>query len=198
MKNIRIIGLVLIMMLLSTIHAYGGAPSWSLDKGHSNIYFSVVHIFSSTNGFFGDFDTDIRFDPKDLASSSFMFEIKVGSINTAIAKRDKHLQSEDFFDASEYPVMTYKSSKVVDRGNSQYDVMGKLTVKGEEYDLTLPLMLAGIKDHPAQKGVEVAGFNGKLILNRLDYGIGDGRFSEMGVVGKDVDVFVSIEVLKNK
>ncbi len=198
MKNIRLIGLLLLLLLIGSVQVYGAASVWNLDKAHSGIYFTVSHIFSKVNGYFGDFETDIRFDPKDLENSSFIFKIKVASINTAIAKRDKHLQSGDFFAASKYPFMTFSSSSIVHKGDNKYDVMGTLSIKGKKYDFTLPLTLAGIKEHPAKKGVNVAGFNSRLTLNRLDYGVGDGTFYKMGVVGKDVEVLVTIEALQDK
>ena len=79
-----------------------------------------------------------------------------------------------------------------------FEVQGKFTVKGEVYDLVLPLTLAGIKDHPAAKGKEVIGFNGKITIDRLAYKIGAGKFYEMGVVGKDVEIFVTLEGLSAK
>ena len=76
-----------------------------------------------------------------------------------------------------------------------YDVEGTLTIKEKDYDLTLPLKLEGVKEHPAKKGTDVAGFNGQVSINRLDHGVGSGKFYDMGVVGKDVDVFVTLEML---
>ena len=125
-------------------------------------------------------------------------EIVFCQINTNIAKRDKHLQSGDFFDAGKFPLITFKSVKITDIGNNVYEVLGKLTIKGEAYDLALPLTLAGVQDHPAVKNKEVIGFNGGLTIDRLLYKVGTGKFADMGVVGKDVDVFVTLEALSGK
>lgn len=195
MKLIQQMAITTIFTLLGATSALSAAPSWNLDKAHSAIYFSVDHIFSKVNGHFNDFTTDIAFDPADLESSKFEFEIQVSSIDTNIGKRDKHLQSGDFFDAAAFPKMTFKSSKIKDTGNGMYDVEGTLTIKEKDYDLTLPLKLEGVKEHPAKKGTDVAGFNGRVSINRLDHGVGSGKFYDMGVVGKDVDVFVTLELL---
>ena len=200
MQTIRTIKIITLMitLILSTSSAFGAARSWDLDKAHSNIYFGVDHIFSKVNGMFNEFTLDVAFDPANLAESKFVFTIQVDSIDTGIPKRDKHLQSADFFDAGEFPEMRFESTKITDAGNSVYDVTGTLTIKGKAYDLTLPLQLAGIADHPAKKGTEVAGFNGTISIDRLAHGVGNGKFHQMGVVGKDVDVFVSLEVLADK
>lgn len=198
MKTIRITGITFLLSLIVVSTAFSAARSWELDKAHSNVFFSVDHIFSKVNGNFNDFKTDINFDPADLAGSSFNFEIKTDSIDTNIGKRDKHLQSADFFDAGKFPLMKFTSTQISDAGNGVYNVAGKLSVKGKDYDLTLPLKLEGVKEHPAKKGTDVAGFNGTITFDRLAHEVGSGKFYEMGVVGKEVDVFVSIELLSDK
>lgn len=197
MKTIQIIAISLLLAFTGS-SAFGAARSWELDKAHSNIYFSVDHIFSKVNGHFNEFTLELTFDPANLAESMFSFEIKTDSIDTNIGKRDKHLQSADFFDAGKFPTMKFESTQISDAGNGMYDVAGKITIKDQTYDLTLPLKLMGIAEHPAKKGTEVAGFNGTITLDRLAHGVGNGKFHEMGIVGKDVEVFVSIEVLAEK
>lgn len=189
---------LVISMILSSSTAFSAARSWQLDKAHSNIYFGVDHIFSKVNGMFNNFTLDVSFDPANLAESKFVFTIQVDSIDTGIPKRDKHLVSADFFDAGKFPQMSFESTKITDAGDSVYNVTGILAIKGKAYELTLPLKLAGIADHPAKKGTEVAGFNGTISIDRLAHGVGNGTFHEMGIVGKDVDVFVSLEVLADK
>lgn len=197
MKTIQIIAISLLLAFTGS-SAFGAARSWELDKAHSNIYFSVDHIFSKVNGHFNEFTLELTFDPANLAESMFLFEIKTDSIDTNIGKRDKHLQSADFFDAGKFPTMKFESTQISDAGNGMYDVAGKITIKDQTYDLTLPLKLMGIAEHPAKKGTEVAGFNGTITVDRLAHGVGNGKFHEMGIVGKDVEVFVSIEVLAEK
>ncbi len=198
MKRFHIIYLVLFILVTCSQSALAKARVWELDKGHSNFYFSVGHIFSKVNGHFDDYSGELRFDPANLAESRFYFAIKTESVNTSIAKRDKHLRSGDFFDSAKYPLLTFESTKITGTGDGTYEVLGKFTVKGQVYDLVLPLFFAGIKDHPAAKGKEVIGFNGKVTIDRLAYKIGTGKFYDLGVVGKDVEIFVTLEGLSGK
>ena len=190
--------LLALTLILSTSLVFGAARSWEVDKAHSAIYFSIDHIFSKTRGHFNEFDIKTNFDPAQLDQSSFVFTIKVDSIDTNITKRDKHLLSADFFDSGKYPQMTFTSKKITDAGDGLYNVAGTLTVKDKEYDLTLPLKLVGVVEHPAKKGTEVAGFNGTVMIDRLAHGVGTGKFYDMGVVGKDVEVLVTLELLSDK
>lgn len=198
MKRLSILSLALFFFIASTQPLLAAVRSWELDKAHTNFYFTVDHIYSKIRGHFNEYSGEVQFDPKNLAESKFSFKIETASIDTNIAKRDKHLQSADFFDTDKYPLMTFESTKITDAGNGLYQVLGKFTVKGVEYELLLPLTLAGVKDHPMVKGKEVAGFNGKVTIDRLAYKVGNGKFFDLGVVGKDVEILVTIEALADK
>jgi polyisoprenoid-binding protein YceI len=198
MKRFSLLTLVLIFLLLAGQTVSAAARNWELDKAHSNFYFRIGHIFSQIGGQFDEFSGEVKFDPDNLAESRFFFEIKTDSVNTNITKRDKHLQSGDFFDAGKFPLMTFESVKITALGNNVYEVLGKFTVKGEVYDLALPLTLAGVTGHPAVNDKDVIGFNGEVTIDRLAYKIGTGKFYEMGVVGKDVEILVSLEALSDK
>ncbi|MDD2464902.1 MAG: YceI family protein [Desulfobulbus sp.] len=178
--------------------AMAAARTWDVDTVHSNVYFSIDHIFSKVHGRFKEVQTEIAFDPTQLEQSRFAFTLKVDSVDTGEPKRDKHLLSPDFFDSGKFALITFTSKAITDGGNGVYNVAGTLTVKGEAHDLTLPLTFNGIKDHPAAKGKEVIGFNGHIILDRLALKVGSGKFYKMGLIGKDVDVLVTLEALANK
>ena len=104
-------------------------------------------------------------------------------IDTGIAQRDEHLRSPDFFAAATHPLITFRSTGITDAGGGVYQVAGKLAIMGKTHDLVLPLTLAGVKDHPTTPGKQVAGFNGRLSVDRLALGVGDGKFYKMGLLG---------------
>ena len=190
--------LTLAGLLLFSQHASAAARAWELDTDHSNVYFSIEHIYAKVQGRFAAIAATVHFDPANLKESRFDFEIKVDSIDTGIKQRDDHLRSADFFASSDHPLITFTSNAVTAAGEGVYQVAGTLTVKGKSRDLVLPLTFAGIKDHPAAPGKQVAGFNGRLSVDRLALGVGDGKFYKMGLLGKDVDVLVTLELLADK
>lgn len=198
MKNIALLLFTLFLSLAIPGPSAAAAKNWEIDTAHSNFYFSIDHIYSKVRGHFNQYTGTIDFDPEKPGASRFVFRIQTESIDTNVAKRDKHLQSADFFDAAKFPEMTFESTKVEDLGQGRLDVHGKFTVKGVGYDLVLPLIFAGVKDHPAMKGKQVVGFNGSLTIDRLAYKVGDGKLYKLGVVGKDVEILVTIEALADK
>jgi len=189
--------LFLFALLVST-QVYAKAPQWEVDPAHTAIYFSVNHIYSATRGYFEDFKGTVVFAPDDLAGSRFDFEVDVKSINTGNSKRDSHLNSGDFFDSGKYPKMTFKSTAVKHVKDNQYVVEGRMTVKDVTQSVSVPFTLLGVSDHPFDKKSEVAGFEAKMTIDRLAYHVGGGKFYDMGVVGKDVDVLITMEVTRKK
>lgn len=179
-------------------HQHAHARTWEIDKEHTNIYFGVDHIYAKVRGRFTDYTGTLVFDPDKLKESKISFEINAKSIDTGISKRDKHLRSEDFLDASKFPLITFASTSISKGEGNTYNVKGTLTIKGVSSELVLPLTYGGKKDNPMAPGLEVTGFNGQLTLDRLAYTVGDGKYYTMGVVGKDVDILVTIEAMRKK
>jgi polyisoprenoid-binding protein YceI len=124
--------------------------------------------------------------------------VEIDSVNTNLAKRDQHLRSDDFFHVSEYPDMTFKSTEISHVKGDEYQVTGVLGLKEVTRTLTVPFVFHGVTESPLQKDVLVAGFDASFSLDRLEYGVGSGKFYELGVVGKDVLVTISLEMVRKK
>jgi len=191
----RILFFLLFIFLLGPFQAV--AQQWSLDSVHTNFYFDVKHTYATVRGQFLDFTGDVFFDPGNLDKSRFDFVIKVDTVDTKIGKRDTHLRSPDFFDAAKYPVITFKSSKVTKGGESKIIVEGTLTIKDVSKEIALEFDYHGQKENPVKKGEIIAGLDAKVTIDRLAYHVGDGKFYNIGVIGKDVDILITLELLRN-
>ena len=192
----RLIYFILSMLLLAQTHVM--ANEWKVDSIHSGILFEIKHIYSTVRGHFSDFNGDVFFDPGNLEKSKFDFVVKVDSINTNNEKRDTHLRSNDFFAANKYPVMTFKSFRVSHAGGNKYVLEGKMTIKDVTKDMVMEFIYWGQKENPLTKNEMVAGFDTRFKIDRLDFHVGDGKFFNMGAVGKDVDVLITLEVVRKK
>jgi polyisoprenoid-binding protein YceI len=168
---------------------------WALDKNHSVVQFGVKHVFSTVMGTFSDFDAVLVFDPKNPGAGKFDFTIKVASINTGNTKRDNHLRSKDFFDEKAFPLMRFTSSKIIHKGGNKYMVTGTMTLKETSKTMEIPFIFHGTAPSPFKPSQIIAGFDTRFDLERLDFKVGNGKFAEMGVVGKTVRVTLSIEAV---
>jgi polyisoprenoid-binding protein YceI len=190
-----VIKFLLIMALcLQTANGWTKATEWSLDKAHSGIYFDVNHIYSTVRGQFQDFSVTLHFDPDDLAGSSMSVIIQAESIDTNIRNRDNHLRADDFFNTDDYPQIRFQSSAIKHIEGQDYEVTGTLQVKDVSQTITLPFTFFGVTKSPLQKNTLVAGFESIFSIDRLEYNVGTGKFSKMGVIGDDVQVTVSLEM----
>ena len=191
----KIVYFLLFLFVLGPAQAFG--QQWKLDPAHTNFFFEVKHTYAAVRGQFTEFSGDVYFDPENPGKSKFDFVIKVDSIDTKIGKRDTHLRSPDFFDAKRFPEMVFRSSKVTRAGDNKFIVDGKLTIKDVSKDLVLEFEYLGQKANPLKPGELVAGLDASLTIDRLEYHVGGGKFYEMGVVGKDVDILITLELLRN-
>jgi polyisoprenoid-binding protein YceI len=182
--------------LLMTNFALAEAEKWEIDKAHSNIYFDVRHTYATVRGKFEDFSGTLKFDPDNLTLSTVKFEVKTKSINTGISNRDNHLRSEEFFAVNKHPFMTFQSTGVKQTEGNQYTLVGNLTIKGKTNEVAVPFTYLGTRENPLKKGIMVAGFEARFSIDRLEYQVGTGKYAEMGVIGRNVDILIALEVLK--
>jgi polyisoprenoid-binding protein YceI len=171
--------------------------SYNFDKAHSSIGFRVMHMgLVEVPGYFRDFSGTIKYDGKDVATSSVEFTAKTTSVDTGVAPRDKHLRTADFFEVEKYPDMTFKSTKVEKKGKN-WMVTGDLTMKDVTKQISFPITVAGfVKDERATKIGVVA----ETIINRRDFGVNYGKNMPNGVamLSYDIKVVLNVEVNMKK
>lgn len=197
MKIIRIFIAVSLFLGLSALAA-AAAPQWSFDPPHCQIIFTIKHIFAPVMGQFHQFGGKIHFSPEDLAGSKVDMNIAVDSLDTGVAARDKHLKSADFFDVARYPVIRFVSESFSKRGENQYAVKGRLTMKDVTRPVEIVFTYLGSKPNPMNKDQMLSGFQGGFALERLDYHVGNGEFYEKGLVDNKVNLFIHLELVRPK
>lgn len=196
MKTISSLFLALLLVPVLSAFKPIDAPVWKIDNSHSSVAFSINHFLIPVDGRFNSFDGTVKLDKDNLLNSKANFSIDVSSVDTRDAKRDKHLQSGDFFDAKKFPKITFASSKFEDKGNGNYVVHGKLTIRDVTKEVALPFKILGETEHPMKKGMIVSGVQLKTTINRNDYGVGSGNWAMTAVVGDEVDIRVTLELTR--
>lgn len=170
------------------------SESWTIDKVHSAINFTITHFFTPVDGTFDDYEAEVIFAPDDLENSSVDISIAVESINTRNDRRDGHLNSEDFFNSSEWPEIHFKSNSIEQTGENQFVASGELTIRDVTRNFDLPFELLGVMDNPMQENSKVMGITASTELNRTDFGVGVGDWAATAVVGDKVDIQLNLEL----
>src|SRR5918994_2025195 len=162
--------------------------TWAIDAAHSNAEFAIKHLMISTvRGRFADLTGTVELDADNPANSSVNVSINVASIDTRQEQRDEHLRSADFFDVANFPVLTFKSTKIVPDGG-EFRVEGDLTIRGITRPVTLRVTEEGRTRDPW--GGERIGFSGSTKINRRDFGLTWNQVLEAGgfAVGDEVKI----------
>ena len=176
-----------IMTTTPDIHPAYVAGTWALDPTHSEVTFSVKHLaISKVRGIFERFTASIV-TAEDPSKSTVEASIEVASINTNQKDRDKHLRTNDFFKADEFPNITFTSSSVVLK-EDDITVVGDLTLRGVTKSVTLAGEFGGtVTDGYGQTK---AGFTASTKINRHDYGVSWNAALEAGgfTLGDEISI----------
>lgn len=172
---------------------------WSVDNAHSSVKFSVSHlVISEVEGAFKKFTGNVTSTKPDFTDAAVDFSIDVNSINTDNDMRDKHLKSDDFFNAAQYPEMTFKSTSFKKVSGNKYALTGNLTIRNVTKPVKFDVVYGGIaKDG---YGNTKAGFKATTVINRFDYNLKWNNLTEAGgaTVGKDVTLDLKMELAQAK
>ncbi|MDR9438379.1 MAG: YceI family protein [Halomonas sp.] len=163
-----------------------------IDGQHAFIQFKISHLgYSYILGSFEAFSGNFRYDPENLEASSVNVEVEVASLNSNHAERDKHILSDDFLDAGQYPTASFTSTGFQPTGDNEGVLTGELTLHGETNEIEMPVTLLGKGEDPW--GGYRAGFEGSTPLTLGDYGIDMSDFPE---IMHELELYVTFEGIR--
>lgn len=146
----------------------------------SAISFEYHQMGVSMKGGFKRFTTQLVFDPARPEASSARIEIDLASIDAGSPEADDESAGTLWFDRSVYPKATFASSRIRALGNNRFEMRGTLTLKGRRREMVVPVTYT--------PGKNAAVFEGRFVLKRLDFGIGEGMWADVATVANDVQV----------
>src|SRR5690606_1250339 len=164
------------------------------DRSHSQANFSVRHnVVSTVRGQLGPISGRIDYDGKDVRSIAVDVTIDVTAINTGNSGRDKDLRSENFFDVTKFPNMTFKSKRVEPGTNGKFKLVGDLTIRDQTKEVVLDVE-GPSNVMKTQRGVLI-GATATTTITRQDFGILYNRMIEaLPVVSDEVQVTIDLEL----
>ncbi|MFM2363833.1 MAG: hypothetical protein RLZZ316_2735 [Bacteroidota bacterium] len=171
--------------------------TYKIDPSHSEIQFKVKHMMiTNVNGQFTQFDGSLTADAADFSDAQINFEAAIDSITTHNEQRDAHLKSADFFNAPEFPKLTFVSSSFKKNTDDNYKLTGVLTIRGISKTVELDVEYGGTMTDPW--GQVKAGFeiNGKI--SRKEFDLKWNTVTEAGgvVVGDEVKLHLGVQLVK--
>ena len=172
------------------------AGSYDLDQSHSHVSFSARHLMvTKVRGRFPVTAGKLVI-AQDPQQSSVEATIDVAAVDSGDPKRDEHLRSADFFDAENYPTVSFRSTKVIDQGDGEFILEGHLTIRDETRPVVLKGEYLGSQDSPW--GDTRIGFTAETEVSRKDWGLEWNVALETGgvLVGDKVKLTIDAEWVK--
>jgi polyisoprenoid-binding protein YceI len=173
------------------------AQNWKLDATHSKIKFTTKYlVISDVDGEFKKFDGTFASSKADWSDLSANVTADVNSISTDNEMRDKHIKSDDFFNAEKFPNITFKSKSVKSLGGNKYILSGDLTVRDVTKHVDMPVFFGGIVKDPW--GNTKAGFKATGKINRKEFNLKYNNAAAAGeaVVGDEVEFTIDLVLIK--
>lgn len=108
----------------------------SLTVKSDAVKINFVADMQKTEGTIGGFVAKIFFDLEDLSKSIIQGNVDVNTLSTGNTKRDDHLKSPDYFEAETYPTMSFRSTKIEQKGD-KFIMTGLMKIKDNEREETI-------------------------------------------------------------
>jgi polyisoprenoid-binding protein YceI len=170
------------------------AGTYAIDPTHSNVGFEVRHMgIATVRGAFKQFTgaIDATGDAPRLEGT-----VEVASVDTGEENRDGHLQSPEFFDAQQYPQISFHSTATDASADGAITLKGEITIKGT----TKPIELTGTLAENGQDpwGNERVGFEVEGKIDRREFDLKWNQTLPNGnlLVSNDVKLVVSVSAVK--
>jgi polyisoprenoid-binding protein YceI len=152
-----------------------------LDTAHTRIGFQARHaMVTKVRGQFDEFEGGAHLDGDDPSKASAWLKVQAKSIQTRNQQRDDHLRSNDFLDMDNHPTIEFTSTGVEQVDDTEFKVTGDLTIRGVTRPVTVDFELTGAEIDPW--GNFRVGFEGKIVINRKDWGVNWNAALESGGV----------------
>ena len=180
----------LIVSLAAAAPALAAPVTYTVDNTHTFPRFSYSHFGYSTQ--LSRFDTTRGTVVYDAAAKTGSVDITIDakSVNTGYATFNEHIQGEDFLNTAKFPTSTFKSTKVIFKGDKPEKVEGQLTIKGVTKPVTLTVTSFQAMAHPMLKKPAI-GANAFVVIKRSDFGA--GKYAPY--VGDEVRIDIALEAI---
>jgi polyisoprenoid-binding protein YceI len=168
-------------LALSAIAAFSPAHAdQKLVPAQSEIVFVSKQMGVPVEGRFKKFDAQLNFDPAKPETSKIAMTVDVASATLGVPESDAELPKAPWFNTAKFPQATFQSTSAKGLGGGKFEISGKLSIKGHAQDVVVPVTLT-------QNGATTLA-TGVLPIKRLVFKIGEGEWSDTGMVADDVQV----------
>lgn len=158
------------------------------DVSGSSVIATSRQMNVPVDGKFTRFSAQVNFDPAKPATGAASLSIDTSSFDLGDASYNEQVRGKEWFDSASYPKATFVSNSIIQTGNAQLNVTGKLIIKGKSQNVTVPVTVT-------QQGAKQV-FDGVFPIKRTQFDIGTGEWKDTSIVADEVAIKFHIIVVK--
>lgn len=189
-RQMKRLGMLTGLVLALILPGIALATDWHLLKQGSTLGFEGVIDGSAFEGHFAQFSAAIVLDDKALGQASIKAGAQVSSVDSDNTERDEYIRSSDFLDAKAFPTAQFESHGVRRLEEGRYHSAATLTLRGVQCPVDFVFTFV-------RTDAGVARLQGRMSVQRLDFGIGSGEWADPGMIGETVAINVDLRLRKS-
>jgi polyisoprenoid-binding protein YceI len=170
----------IIALLAWLAAAASSAAAQKVDPAGSELVFVTKQMGVPVEGRFQRWAADVALDPRKPEAGQVGFKIQMDSVAFAAQEVTVEAQRPVWLDTAKFPQAVFQSTTIRAAGGGKYEMRGRLTLKGQTHDVTVPVSLA-------QSGANGTA-TGSFTLKRSDFRIGEGEWTDASLVAHEVQV----------
>jgi len=171
----------LYLLLATTLPLAAAAAEFNaVQPQKSRVDFVSKQMGVPVQGSFGKFAAQIAFDPAKPEAGRAQIDLDLASIDAGSAEANDEVKSKGWFNTREFPQARFVSTGVKPLGGGRYEARGKMTIKGKTRDVVAPFSF--------KADGNAAVLEGNIPVMRLQFGVGEGIWSDTATVADEVQV----------
>lgn len=179
----------LVPMVASLLHSsqvYAQPEPAKLVASGSEISFTTRQMGVPVEGKFGSFSARIALDPKAPQGGSVGLTIDTGSARFGTAVLDAEVSKPTWLSSVKFPQASFESTQIKALGGGQFEVGGKLSIKGSVRNVAVPVQLT-------QSGASSAA-TGTFTIKRTQFKVGENEWADTSLLADDVIVKFKLQL----
>lgn len=164
---------------LAATPAFAASSCWALQQPQSRLTFSGDQAGAPAQGEFKRFDVRLCFDPR-RARGHLEVVVYAASLETHNSRRDTILKSRSFLAVQRYPKAVYEAREFTPISDGTYTAHGTLKLRGVSRPVPVTFSFSASGN--------TATVRGSIVIQRLKFHVGQGRWANTRWVGNDVRI----------
>ncbi len=174
------------LLFVSSLSAH--AATWVLEPTDSTVLFKYSYSGTPYEGKFENVEAVFEIDPMSPGTCNFSVTIPINDINVGDEETLSYLLDVELFDVDQFPTAVFKADTCRLESLNSFVADGTLTIRDQTHPLSFPFNL----DVGTSEGKMRFHLTSEVVVQRLNFGVGQGYFANTSAIPNDVTIAVDV------